>query len=68
MARRTTEQYVSQMEKTADYYKQKADREYAYYKNDAFGDRESHYLNSQKAYEKEKECREKADNARRNGY
>ena len=33
MAKRTTEAYISQMEKTSAYWKKKADREYAYAKN-----------------------------------
>lgn len=33
MAKRTTEAYISQMEKTSAYLKKKADREYAYAKN-----------------------------------
>ena len=69
MARRTTEQYISQMEKTADYWKQKANREYAYYKNcENSEEARKHYLASQQAYEKEKECRRKAEEARKKGY
>ncbi len=69
MARRTTEQYISQMKKTADYWKTKADREYAYYKNAQSSDEaKKHYLASQYAYKKEKEFRKKAEDARKNGY
>ena len=53
MAKRTTEAYISQMEKTSAYWKKKADREYAYAK---------------KAYTKAKEFSERAENARLYGY
>lgn len=65
MARRTTEAYVSQMEKTAAYWKKKADREYAYAKNSNEG---YHYGYAKKAYAKAKLFSEKAENAKRYGY
>jgi hypothetical protein len=65
MAKRSTEAYISQMEKTAAYWKKKADREYAYAKNSKGG---YHYEYAKKAYSKAEEFSEKAENARRYGY
>lgn len=65
MAKRTTEAYISQMEKTAAYWKKKADREYAYAKNSNEG---YHYGNAKKAYKKSKEFSKRAENARLYGH
>lgn len=70
MAKRTTEAYISQMEKTSAYWKKKADREYAYAKNSNDG---YHYgyakkAYTKKAYTKAKKFSEKAENARLYGY
>ena len=65
MTRRSKEAYISQMLKTALYWKQKADREYAYAKNSGEG---YHYGNAKKAYAKEKEYKERARKAEQNGY
>lgn len=46
---------------TAITFLQKADREYAYYKNEAFGDPKDHYINSQKWYAKVREIADKAN-------
>ena len=64
MAKRTTEAYIFQMEKTSAYWK-KADREYAYAKNSDDG---YHYGYAKKAYLKAKEFSERAENARLYGY
>lgn len=47
MAKRTTEAYISQMEKTSAYWKKKAEREYAYAMNSNDG---YHYGYAKKAY------------------
>ena len=60
MAKRTTEAYISQMEKTSAYWKKKAEREYAYAKNSNDG--------YHQAYTKAKEFSERAENARLYGY
>lgn len=65
MAKRSTEAYISQMEKTSAYWKKKADREYAYAKNTSDG---YHYGYAKKAYTKAKEFFERAENARLYGY
>lgn len=65
MAKRTTEAYISQMEKTSAYWKKKADREYAYAKNSDDG---YHYGYAKKVYTKAKEFSERAENARLYGY
>ncbi len=66
MAKRTKEQYVSQMLKTSEYWKTKADREYAYYKNaDNSTDAQKHYLASQSAYKKAEEYKKRAEDAGR---
>ncbi len=65
MAKRTTEAYISQMEKTATYWKKKADREYARAKNSGEG---YHYGYAKRAYSKSKSFSEKADEARKHGY
>lgn len=50
---------IKRFESTAAFYKKKADREYAYAKND-LGD--EHYGIAKKAYGKAKEFQDKADN------
>lgn len=65
MAKRTTEAYISQMEKTSEYWQKKADREYAYAKNTNDG---YHYGYAKNAYSKAKEFADKTENARLYGY
>ena len=55
MAKRTTEVYISQMERTVAYWKKKADCKYAYAKNLDDG---YHYGYAKKAYTKAKEFTE----------
>ncbi len=65
MAKRTTEAYISQMEKTAAYWKKKADREYAYAKNSNDG---YHYGYAKQAYARAKSFTERAEAAKVRGY
>lgn len=63
--RKHLETLVKRYNSTADFYKMKADKEWARFKNsDANGESEAekweHYHSSQEYYTKEKECREKA--------
>lgn len=47
------EQIISKVKRfigTAEFYITKADREYAYYINDTFGEKEKHYAISQSCY------------------
>lgn len=50
---------VKRYTSTAETHLRKADREYAYYKNEKFGDPQAHYLTSQQCYSKAKEMAEK---------
>ncbi len=49
---------IKRFESTANFYKEKADREWAYAKNDHGGE---HYGKARKAYAKAKDFRDKAD-------
>lgn len=64
MTKRTTKAYISQMEKSSEYWK-KADCEYAYAKNSNDG---YHYGYAKKAYTNTKEFSERAENARAYDY
>lgn len=67
MARRSTESYVSQMEKSARTFERQANRLWAQAKNN--GPDEGYKFKAGKdKYEKAKRFREKAENAKKNGY
>ena len=52
------ETQIKKLESTADTYKKKGDREWAYAKN---GKGDEHYGTAKVAYAKAKECQDKAD-------
>lgn len=69
MARLSTEQYIHQQLKTAEFHHQRAAREYAYFKNDVGpGSAWKHYQASQESYAREKQCRKRAAHAKKYGY